>query len=66
MFVISFAPDTRSTTGRELTLIKILLSIFTWHCYLVNLLGIAFWNPRVHLLVVENVTCDVEMYLGKR
>ena len=53
------------------TLIKILLSEFTGHCYLVNLLGIALqciavWSPRIHLLLVEKVTCDIEIDLGIR
>ena len=45
---------------------KIILIVFTGHCFLVNLLSIAVWRPGILLLVVEKATCDVEIYPGRR
>ena len=55
----------RSSTRKELYFDKILLSVFTGHCYLVNLLGIAVWGPPAYFLVEDKDTSEVEMNLGR-
>ena len=50
----SLPPDTRSITGPR--------ALVQQAFYLENLLGIAGRYPRVHLQIVEVITCD--MFLG--
>ena len=52
-FFISIEPDTRSIPEPR--------ALLQYSLYLVNLLGIAVRCPLAHLLVVEKVTCDVEI-----
>ena len=52
-FVISIQPGIRSTPGPK--------ALLSYALYVVNLLGIAARYLRVHLLVVEKVTSDVEI-----
>ena len=52
-FVISIEPDTKSISRPR--------ALLHYTFYLVNVQGIVVWCPRVHLLVVEKVTYDVEI-----